>query len=190
MVMAHSKRPTLSQSNKWSCLSACAPVVKKLLLPGCSVVMGWLIHHPGNLLLKLTSSDLAPEQEHESSKFFTYWVSKKRATPLRGFIIYLYSWLTGDAEEGGYTARDGWVGCRVNKPSRHKTEARQWWVLEVLCILKDKIITNQPCLVSQQWGQCHGHSISRVSLIYHVWTDDESIVRWKSLSWYPGILDI
>lgn len=93
---------------------------KKLLLPGCSVVMGWLIHHPGNLLLKLTSSDLAPEQEHESSKFFTYWVSKKRATPLRGFIIYLYSWLTGDAEEGGYTARDGWVGGRGTNPADTK----------------------------------------------------------------------
>lgn len=112
---------------------------KNFLLPGFSIVMGFLIHYSGNLSLKLTSSDLAPEQEHESSKFFTYWVSKKRATPLRGFIIYLCSWLTGDAEEGGYTARDGWVGCKVNKPSRHKTpEARQWWVLEVLCILKDK----------------------------------------------------
>lgn len=34
---------------------------------------------------------------------------------------------TLDAEEGGYIARGGWVGCTVNKPSRHKTpEARQW----------------------------------------------------------------
>lgn len=180
--MAHSKRPTLSQSNKWSCLSCMATRLAKTPLARLQRSHGQLIHHPGNLLLKLTSSDLAPEQEHESSKFFTYWVSKEKSNSTQRLHHYLYSWLTGDAEEGGYTARDGWVGCRVNKPSRHKTpEARQWWVLEVQCILKDKnhYKPAMSCFLNSEVNVMGIWNISRVSLIYHVWTDDESIVRWK-----------
>lgn len=114
---------------------------------------------------------------------FTCWISMKRATPVRGFMVYLTLWRTDGSEGGGWTAREGEVNCRRTHPSGTRPPGR-------VCPggavdPQGQTITNEPRFVSGHWGEYHGHSVTR--MCPHLAHLDRG--RWKSLSWYPCALD-